>query len=115
MRRDALVNDLNNMEDISIVCGKALHSPFEKDGSITDRFLWAISVAVIHLLQIFVLERNRNIMHIEFEYLGQIYDIDAIEFDINISNKECLTIAIKDNHKIVLDIDKIKRFKAICI
>ena len=47
----ALKEDALRMEDIAADCGRVLREPYIGDQNRIERYLWAIAVAVLHLLQ----------------------------------------------------------------
>lgn len=46
----ALKEDALRMEDIAADCGRVLREPYIGDQNRIERYLWAIAVAVLHLL-----------------------------------------------------------------
>lgn len=47
---NALKDDARRMEDIACECAPALREPYHNDDGKTQRFLWAMAVAILHLL-----------------------------------------------------------------
>lgn len=49
-----------------------------------------------------------NNYHISFEYFGDKYDIDCIDFDKGVTYADCLTIYVKDALRLVVDLFNVK-------
>lgn len=59
--KDAMMDDMRRMEDIAADCGvRANASPYIGDSPKTDRFFWAVAVAVLHLLLAEIKRRERD-------------------------------------------------------
>lgn len=59
--KDAMMDDMRRMEDIAADCGvRANASPYIGDSKKTDRFFWAVAVAVLHLLLAEIKRRERD-------------------------------------------------------